>query len=118
MKVLTERFRGLLAGGICAGDREGRQRAHRSCERFEDLRCWEVERRRLCELAVRSAIIHDSRITDKVVPNRACTRKTAKVFAAFAPVSPALYPGTKAFKGCQPGKLSFPLHELLTEIST
>ena len=34
----------------------------------------------------------------------ACLPETSEVFAAFAPVSPALYPGTRAFYNCSPSR--------------
>jgi len=34
----------------------------------------------------------------------ACTSSTSGMFAAFAPVSAALYPGTKSTEGCDPGR--------------
>ena len=34
----------------------------------------------------------------------ACRPDTSLLFAAFAPVSPALYPGTFAFSGCNPSR--------------
>jgi poly(3-hydroxybutyrate) depolymerase len=35
----------------------------------------------------------------------ACTPSTASLIAAFAPVSPALYPGTLPINGCDPGRV-------------
>jgi poly(3-hydroxybutyrate) depolymerase len=34
----------------------------------------------------------------------ACRQDTTRIFAAFAPVSPALYNGTLAFSGCDPAR--------------
>ncbi|KAF7985572.1 hypothetical protein HWV62_3847 [Athelia sp. TMB] len=47
----------------------------------------------------------------------ACTESSASTFAAFAPVSAALYPATDSFSGCNPGR-NIPLVNLHGEDDT